>query len=142
MTVQRRRLLQALGGSAVVGVAGYGALVAAGEEGRVFWRRVAADTSAGPGTLIVLTQRLDRDGTTYTEVDPEFEDEIGAEPTVPRSLHQRLQQRYGRDEPYYLLGYRAHNCNRVPGDEDTDRTEVSRRTFNASRLGDCVKLEQ
>lgn len=138
--MQRRMFLKALGGSGVVGVAGYSALVASGEEGRVFWRRVAADTSAGPGSLIVLTQTLSQAGTTHTDVNPEFADAIGEEVTVPRSLHQRLQQRYGGDEPYYLLGLRPHDCNGIPGDEGFVRTEVSRQRFNAAHLRDCVKL--
>ncbi|MFC7046064.1 hypothetical protein ACFQH6_12150 [Halobacteriaceae archaeon GCM10025711] len=129
----------------VAGVVGIGALVGfeqfrrSGREGRVFWRQMAVDADGEPGSLVVLTESRQDDGTVERTVHPDYRTAFENGSRVPKTLHRTLQRQYGLDEPYYLLRYEGHDCNGIPSDEGDGFVEVSRHEFNRFQVGDCIK---
>lgn len=137
--MDRRSFLKMVGIAGVGMGAGYVQFRRSGREGRVFWRQMAVDAGGDPGSLVVMREWLEDNGTVGRDLHPDYEEAFEGELRVPKQLHLTLQRRFGADEPYYLLRYESANCNGIPGDEGDNAVEVSRTEFNHSQVGDCVK---
>lgn len=140
--MERRSLLKGVGATGVVGLGLGAGLVQrhrGRREGRVFWRQMAVDAGGEPGSLIVMTESIESDGSVGRDLHPDYADAYGSGPEAPESLHRELQREYGDDEPYYVVRYDAHDCNGIPGDEGGDTIEVSRAEFNRLTIDTCVR---
>lgn len=137
--MNRRTFLKAVGVTGICSGAGYVQFRRSGVEGRVFWRQMAVDAGDEPGSLVVMVESLGDDSKVERDIHPDYKDAFENGTQVPRILHEKLQRQFGSDEPYYLLRYEAHNCNKLPGDEGGGTIEVSRPEFNRTRVRDCVK---
>jgi hypothetical protein len=137
--MDRRSFLKASGVGILGAGLGYEWFRKSGREGRIFWRQMAVDARGEPGSLRVMTESFDDDGSVGRTVHPDYEDAFEDGSQVSETLHQRLKRRFGSDEPYYLLRYDGHDCNGIPGDEGSGFVEVSLTEFNEFQLGDCIK---
>lgn len=130
MSRTRRAFLKSLAGAgATVGV-GYGGSFAASRRGRVVVRHVSGRLVDDGRSRIadIYHAELNRDGTTDREVHPDYRDLIDGA-TIPADLGSTLQDRF--TSVRYYLGHDCAGCS-TPA--------VSRREFNATRLGDRVRL--
>jgi len=124
----RRALLRSLAGAGATVGAGYGASFAASRRGRIVVRHVSGRLVDDARIVDVYHQELNRDGTTDRAVHPDYRDRIDGT-TIPTDLGRTLQDRFASVR--YYLGHDCAGCS-TPA--------VSRREFNAARLGDRGRL--
>lgn len=94
-------LLGAVGGSGWIGYERF----QSGREGRVYWRQMAVDAGGEPGSLIILTESRESDGTVSHTIHDEYTDAFDDGTYVSKDLHRALEREFGSDEPYYLVRY-------------------------------------
>jgi hypothetical protein len=135
-TYSRRALLGSLGGAASLGVVGYAGARLAAKRGTVVARYVGARTRPSGGmseTVDVYYAELNRDGTVDRRIHPDYTDRLPSdEPaTVSRPLHQELTDRFESVR---------YNVNQSCPNASCSFPQVSRATFNGTRLGESVRF--